>query len=163
MSLAEKAKMLAVAYLGVDTQPNRKSARLQPRQPPCATTSIRAYASRNGVSFSTLQRHVSRLQQHIEIGPQGRPAYLTPDEDDALIAYVVYLERSSVPASRAQVIQLAGELARRRNPTLRDPSASWYQTWMQTHPEVSRVVCKNVDKARKAFERCDPDFVVQFF
>jgi hypothetical protein len=60
-------------------------------------------------------------------------------------------------------MRLAGELASRRDSSIGPPSASWYRTWQVTHPHVTRAVCKNVDKARKAFEDCDPDYVVRFF
>lgn len=88
---------------------------------------MRAFAARHEVVCSTFQREVHHLQNDIEIGPQGRPNYLTDAEDDTLVAYVTYLERTSVPASREQVIRLAGQLAARRDPSLPPPSASWYR------------------------------------
>jgi hypothetical protein len=174
MSPTEKAKKLAETFVrSPHTAAGQREKRSQPKNAsqghlrktgrPREATSMRAFAARHKVPFSTFQREVNRIRKEADVGPQGRPNYLTPYEDNTLVAYVLYMQRSSVPASREQIMRLAGQLAARRDPSIQPPSPSWYRDWIASHPYVTVAACKNVDKARKAFEDCDPDYVVQFF
>ena len=177
MSLPANIQKIALSYRRMNglSQPEpqdqgqqRRSQRIKANiitatKTPVKTTSLRAYASKFNISPTTLWRAVKALEKADISPPQGRPCYLTADEDDALVAYIQYLQRTGVPATAEQVISLAGELAARRDAHLEPPSRSWYRKWLAEHPQVSCRLTKNVEKARKAFEMCDPTHIVSFF
>ena len=171
MSLRGSLENIAHSYLRVQDrqaglQP-RRSARLNTNisaaTTPTKTTSLRAFAARYKVNHVALWRAVKAIQRPDVSPPQGRPSYLTDDEDDALVAYIQYLQRTDVPATIEQVRQIAGQLAARRDASISPPSDSWGRNWRASHPQVSSRMTKNVERARKAFEICDPEHIVNFF
>ncbi|KAM4067748.1 hypothetical protein HRG_009853 [Hirsutella rhossiliensis] len=71
--------------------------------------SVRQAAAIFGVAKSTVQKGIAR--RHGDIGRIGRPRLLSDDEDDAIAAYVIWLQRSGFPASKAHVESAGGFIA----------------------------------------------------
>ncbi|KAM4067401.1 DDE superfamily endonuclease [Hirsutella rhossiliensis] len=88
---------------------------------------------------------------------------LSDDEDDAIAAYVTWLQRSGFPASKIQVESAALTLLQRRNPNAKPPGKNWYRRWLQDHPELRTTYLKAVEKSRKVFEANDVSYVEKFF
>ncbi|KAM4061655.1 DDE superfamily endonuclease [Hirsutella rhossiliensis] len=88
---------------------------------------------------------------------------LSDNEDDAIAAYVTWLQRSGFPASKIQVESAALTLLQRRNPNAKPPGKNWYRRWLQDHPELRTTYLKAVEKSRKVFEANDVSYVEKFF
>lgn len=98
------------------------------------TVSVRQAAAICGVSKSTVQ---NGIQRHLVAPrPVGRPKLLRPEEDDAIVAFVIWLQRNGFPASKRQVEMAAHTLLKRRNPDAKPPTRHWYSRWVRDHPEV---------------------------
>ncbi|KAM4067629.1 DDE superfamily endonuclease [Hirsutella rhossiliensis] len=123
--------------------------------------SVRQAAAIFGVAKSTVQKGIAR--RHGDIGRIGRPRLLSDDEDDAIAAYVIWLQQSGFPASKAHVESAALSLLQRRNPDAKPPSRAWYSQWLQDHPELRVTYIKAVEKSRKTFEAGDISNVKRFF
>ncbi|KAM4054522.1 DDE superfamily endonuclease [Hirsutella rhossiliensis] len=96
-------------------------------------------------------------------GSDLRRTELYDDEDDAIAAYVTWLQRSGFPASKIQVESAALTLLQRRNPNAKPPGKNWYHRWLQDHPELRTTYLKAVEKSRKVFEANDVSYVEKFF
>jgi hypothetical protein len=83
----------------------------------------------------------------------GRPTALTHGEEEALIAYCIFLQKSNFPALIEMVQVTANCLRASRNPpapVLHDRCA---QRWLKSHPNLLEVIkFKAVDVKRRIFE-----------
>ncbi|KAM4058577.1 DDE superfamily endonuclease [Hirsutella rhossiliensis] len=104
-----------------------------------------------------IQRHLGRFRQH------GRPRLLSDDEDDAIAAFVIRLQRSGFSASKAQVEAAAQTLRQRRDPDAPPFAKDWYRRWLQDHPELRVTYIKAVEKSRKTIEAGHVSHVEKFF
>ncbi|KAM4063694.1 glycosyl hydrolases family 18 domain-containing protein [Hirsutella rhossiliensis] len=72
--------------------------------------------------------------------------------DDALVAYVQWMERTGMPATREQLEAVANAIRMRRDPNARPVSSSWLDNWRGSHPAIAKTYLKAVERARKSFE-----------
>lgn len=56
----------------------------------------------------------------------GRPPLLSEEEDEALVSYVIWMQRGGFPATKAQVEAAANDLLKRRDPYAPNLSKMWY-------------------------------------
>lgn len=87
---------------------------------------------------------------------------MTPNEDDALIAYCQLMDATGTAATKQQVLDTANFL---RNLRIEEPaylSNSWYRVWRAVHPQVSKSTLRAVERARKVFEAREPDNLEEF-
>jgi DDE superfamily endonuclease len=126
--------------------------------------SVRAAAVRFNASPSAVQRAISSLQSPDPI-PRwpGRPRALTNEEDEALVAFVLWLQRGGFPATKSQLVGAANDLRRRRDPEIGDLGKMWYSRWLLDHPEVQKTHIKAIKKSRKSFEASNVENLMTFF
>ncbi|KAJ3455762.1 hypothetical protein MRS44_017244 [Fusarium solani] len=93
----------------------------------------------------------------------GRPPLITPEEEAALVAYVVWLERSGFPAERAQVEEAARKFRLSRGFPDSPFNKNWYAQFRSRHQELTTSHIKAVDKARKSYENNDIQNTETFF
>ncbi|XP_044715037.1 DDE superfamily endonuclease domain-containing protein [Hirsutella rhossiliensis] len=99
-------------------------------------------------------------------GPPPKPVSIREaahDEDDALVAYVLWLQKSGFPASKHQIEAAALKFIYRRDPYRQPPSNHWYSRWLKDHPELRVTYLKAVERSRKTFEASDVCHVENFF
>lgn len=118
----------------------------------------------NGTSKGTVQRILATSSSsYIPPGPRGRPATLTPSEDAAVAAYVVWMEKSGFPAEKSQVEEAALGFLTARNIPNAKINKMWYPRFRRRHHELRKSFLKAVDRARKAFEASDVEDITKFF
>ncbi|KAJ3453843.1 hypothetical protein MRS44_018475 [Fusarium solani] len=101
--------------------------------------SIRDAASRfKGASPATVQRLVKLLE--------------TEDEEEAIVAFIIWMERSGFPASRPEIEDAANILLLRRNAEASPVSRMWYIRFRDDHPELQQSLLKAVEKSRESWE-----------
>ncbi|KAM4063562.1 DDE superfamily endonuclease [Hirsutella rhossiliensis] len=92
--------------------------------------------------------------------------HLPEDEDNALVAYIQWMERTGIigiPAGKEQLEAAANTIRQRRDPSSRPMSQNWLAGWRQSHPEVKKTYLKAVERARKSFEAQSVEEVNDFF
>jgi hypothetical protein len=126
--------------------------------------SMRSAAAQFNASPSAVQRAISSLMSPDPL-PRwpGRPRALTDEEDEALVAYMMWLQRGGFPATKTQLEDAANSLRRRRDPQIADLSKMWYSRWLLDHPEVRKSYIKAIEKSRKSFEALNIENLITFF
>jgi hypothetical protein len=115
--------------------------------------SLRAANARHpGSSRASIQRIVRRLETR-SIAPQvGRPRVLTDEEDEAIVAFVIWMERSGFPASKAEIEDAATTLRQRRNPDADPVNKMWYSRFRTDYPELEQAFLKAAEQSRESWE-----------
>ncbi|KAG5793214.1 hypothetical protein H9Q69_007728 [Fusarium xylarioides] len=72
----------------------------------------------------------------------GRPRLLTDEEEEAIVAFVIWMQKSGLPASKYEVKDAANTLRRRRNPDAKPVSKMWYRRFRDDHPELDKSILK---------------------
>ena len=86
-----------------------------------------------GVPKSTLHDRISgRVQEGAVSGPQ---AYLTKEEEDELVHFLVECAQFGFPRTRKQVISIAQAVASQRHDGV-EVSSGWWQSFRHRHPEI---------------------------
>ncbi|KAF5133390.1 hypothetical protein E5D57_004014 [Metarhizium anisopliae] len=67
-------------------------------------------------------------------------------------AYVQWMERTGMPATREQLEGAANTIRLRRNPNASGVSPNWLTGWRRNHPEITQTYLKAVERSRKTFE-----------
>ncbi|UPK95062.1 hypothetical protein LCI18_005997 [Fusarium solani-melongenae] len=129
----------------MSVNPNLKAA----REP----LSIRAAASKHkGANRGAIERLIKKLEDPDSVRPRGRPRSLTDEEDEAIVAFVIWMERSGFPASKPEIEDAANTLRLRRDPESKPVGHSWYARWCEDHPELGKTIFKAVEKSRESWE-----------
>ena len=113
-------------------------------------------AKRWGGSSFTVHRQVKALlttgSPRVNLHA-GRPTALTHGEEDALIAYCIFLQKGNFPALIEMVQGAANCLRASRNPPAPALHDRWAQRWLKSHPNILEVnKFKAVDVKRRIFE-----------
>ncbi|KJZ70611.1 hypothetical protein HIM_09999 [Hirsutella minnesotensis 3608] len=123
---------------------------------------VREAAARFGVSKSQVDRAIRELLTGIVPRPPGRPRHLDEAEDDALVAYVVWLQRGGFPATRLQLENGCNSLRRARDASCAPVPRHWYKRWLLDHPELRPSYVRAVEKSRKSWVSSDVAAVKHF-
>ncbi|RKK24195.1 hypothetical protein BFJ68_g16573 [Fusarium oxysporum] len=107
-----------------------------------ATTKYRAYSS------SAVDRLVKQLENPDFMRSAGRPRSLTDEEEEAVAAFVIWMEKSGSPASKPEIEDAANTLRRRRDPEAKPVGHYWYSRFCKDHPELQKTFFKAVEKSR---------------
>ncbi|KAF6517714.1 hypothetical protein HZS61_003275 [Fusarium oxysporum f. sp. conglutinans] len=129
-----------------------------------------AEARHHGSSRATIQRIVKKLEaansadlNDIAFKTAGRPRILTDEEEEAIVAFVMWMERSGLPACKGEIEEAANTLRLRRNPDAQPVSRMWYRRFRDDHPELDKSILKSLDKSREAWEVAGIDDVKEWF
>ncbi|KJZ68483.1 hypothetical protein HIM_10909 [Hirsutella minnesotensis 3608] len=145
------------------------AARKTAQRPRRATTtptkpiSIRAAAAMYGISPAAVQRAIARLSTPETPRVIGRPPIFSDDEDEAIAAYIVWMQQGGFPATKLQVEAAAMTLRWRRDPNAPALSRMWYRRWIEARPFLRKTTVKVVERDRKSFESADIANVEKFF
>ncbi|KAI8411395.1 hypothetical protein FOFC_07989 [Fusarium oxysporum] len=93
----------------------------------------------------------------------GRPRLLTDDEEEAIVAFVVWMQRSGLPASKYEVEDAANTLRRRRDPDAKPVSKMWYPRFLDDHPELDKSILKAKEAVRVEYEEAGVEETKQWF
>lgn len=93
----------------------------------------------------------------------GRPRLLTDDEDEAIVAFVLWLQRTGLPASKFEVVDAANTLRSRRDPNAQPVSRSWYSRFLKDHPQLQKARLRPVEASRRGFEESEMQETQEFF
>ncbi|RKK60603.1 hypothetical protein BFJ69_g17208 [Fusarium oxysporum] len=93
----------------------------------------------------------------------GRPRLLTEEEEEAIVAFVIWMQRSGLPASKYEVEDAANTLRRRRDPEARPVSRMWYRRFCDDHPELDKSILKAKEAARVEYEEAGVEETKQWF
>lgn len=66
---------------------------------------------------------------------RGRPRQLT-DDDEGVVAFVVWRTRSGEPASKKEVEEAANTIRRHRDPHAKPVGRMWYRRFREAHREI---------------------------
>ncbi|KAJ4175414.1 hypothetical protein NW759_017705, partial [Fusarium solani] len=89
--------------------------------------SVRAATAKHKASSSSaVDRLIKKLENPDSVRPRGRPRLLTSEEEDAIVAFVTWMEKAGFPASKAEIEDAANTLRRRRDPEAKPVSKMWY-------------------------------------
>jgi hypothetical protein len=129
-----------------------------------------AEAQYHGSSRATIQRILKKLEaantadlNDIVSKTIGRPRILTDEEEEAIVAFVMWMERSGLPACKGEVEDAANTLRFRRNPDAQPVSRMWYRRFRDDHPELDKSILKSIEKSREAWEIAGVDDVKEWF
>ncbi|KUI67447.1 hypothetical protein VM1G_02905 [Cytospora mali] len=106
-----EAKAVAVRLFRAETsqRPSRAAAKTQ-------RLSCREAARKAGCSRTSVSKHLRDLRAGVESRPRGRPPALTNSEDNALVAYILTIEKTSYGADRNLIVNACNRLRAARTP-----------------------------------------------
>ncbi|KJZ68730.1 hypothetical protein HIM_11882 [Hirsutella minnesotensis 3608] len=123
--------------------------------------SIRAAAALFNVGRNKVHRAIKAIQN--PPAPRGRRPIFNDEEDEALVAYVDWMQKGGFPATKPQLEAAANALRRRRDPQAPPVSRMWYSRWLRDHPQFRSSYVKAVERARKSFQSTKTEAVERFF
>ena len=113
-------------------------------------------AERFGVSKSAVGRHVKALKDfgipYSSPRSGGRPRSLTPYEEDAICAYIIFCFHGRFPALQQMVIGAANKLQELRGATGKELDSAWLRRFLKDHKELRMTGYNAVDFKRRFFE-----------
>jgi hypothetical protein len=77
---------------------------------------------------------------------------LTDAEEEALVAYTIFLYRGRFPAFLPMIQAAASLLRSQRSPPARPVSSRWVKRWLKDQPILTKSKFRPVDSLRRAFE-----------
>ncbi|KAG8672715.1 hypothetical protein FPOAC1_006000 [Fusarium poae] len=93
----------------------------------------------------------------------GRPRQLTDEEEEAIVCYIIWMEKSGLPASKWEIEDAALTLRRRRDPDARPVSKMWYSRFRDDHPELAKSILKSREASRAEYEEGGVDDTKEWF
>ncbi|KAH7230293.1 hypothetical protein B0J15DRAFT_361845, partial [Fusarium solani] len=99
--------------------------------------STRNLATQLPASRETIRKIIdSGSSSHLSPIPRSRPAILTASEDAALVAFILWLEKSCFPAEKSQVGDVALGFLHSRGIEKSQLSKNWYLRFRGRHLEL---------------------------
>ncbi|KAG8664402.1 uncharacterized protein FPOAC1_013740 [Fusarium poae] len=121
---------------------------------------------RRGLNRDAAGRRKKPLTLHYEdvVDPKmGRPRQLTDEEEEAIVCYIIWMEKSGLPASKWEIEDAALTLRRRRDPDARPVSKMWYSRFRDDHPELAKSILKSREASRAEYEEGGVDDTKEWF
>lgn len=138
----------------VETHRSRADTAREGRSKP---ESLRSFCKRNGYPYSSTQRHARNLLINgipkISIKRSGRPSLLTDAEDQALVAYIMQLDKLGAYPDSQHVISAANLMRQSRIPPCGPIQMNWYGRWRKKHPELRLTKQQPVEITRLSWEQ----------
>ncbi|KAG8665041.1 uncharacterized protein FPOAC1_013019 [Fusarium poae] len=123
-----------------------------------------------GSARASIGRIVKRLEaantvdyEDVVDPKMGRPRQLTDEEEEAIVCYIVWMEKSGLPASKWEIEDAALTLRRRRDPDARPVSKMWYSRFRDDHPELAKSILKSREASRAEYEEGGVDDTKEWF
>ncbi|KFA80739.1 hypothetical protein S40288_10232, partial [Stachybotrys chartarum IBT 40288] len=119
---------------------------------------------------TTLRRVIAAISSDSSPRTRGRPKALLPEEEIAICRYVIFLERSGLPASKDNIISATMAIrCHRTSDTAPEDVFSdnlrknWYPMFRERHPELRKTTIKALDKERVVFEASNEEHIRQWY
>ncbi|KAG8670226.1 hypothetical protein FPOAC1_009631 [Fusarium poae] len=123
-----------------------------------------------GSARASIGRIVKRLEaantvdyEDVVDPKMGRPRQLTDEEEEAIVCYIIWMEKSGLPASKWEIEDAALTLRRRRDPDARPVSKMWYSRFRDDHPELAKSILKSREASRAEYEEGGVDDTKEWF
>lgn len=105
-----------------------------------------------GVTKSTLQaKYTHKLPLEAKKGPS---TYLTFEEEEIITKWILYCGTRGFPVTKSQLLdsvkKLAEEVGRETPFKDKRPGRHWYESFLKRHPQISEIVCQNLNVTRAA-------------
>lgn len=98
---------------------------------------------------------------------RGRPRLLTDKEEDGLIAYIVWYEKSGLPLEKWQIQEAIMTIRARRGsgdlPSARSVSCDFIPRFLKRHPELTKSYINALDRSRLTFESTNTTHIAEWF
>ncbi|KAG6996923.1 hypothetical protein FocnCong_v014994 [Fusarium oxysporum f. sp. conglutinans] len=82
----------------------------------------------------------------------GRPRLFSEEEDEAIVCFIIWMQKSGVPASKAEIEDAANTIRSRRDPGAVPVGKMWYRRFRDDHPELDTSILKVKEAARFEYE-----------
>ncbi|KPA36582.1 transposase [Fusarium langsethiae] len=133
--------------------------------------SVREAAKRyRGSNRGSISRVIKRLEaantldaSELVDGIVGRPRLLTDEEEEAIVSFVIWMDRSGLPAAKYEIEDAANTLRRRRDPEAEPLSKMWYSRFRDNHPELQKSILKAGEVSRAEYESAGIEETKEWF
>ncbi|KAG7408548.1 hypothetical protein Forpe1208_v012392 [Fusarium oxysporum f. sp. rapae] len=93
----------------------------------------------------------------------GRPRLLSDAEEEAIVCFIIWMQKSGLPASKGEIEDAANTIRSRRDPHARPVSRMWYRRFRDDHPELDTSILKSKEAARYEYEEAGVEETKQWF
>ncbi|KAL9561187.1 hypothetical protein ACKAV7_014542 [Fusarium commune] len=129
---------------------------------------VRDAAERFKTSKSAVGRHLKSMKLYgkpdFSDNSRGRPRNLDEAEEKAVIAYIMWLERSGFPCNQQLIEEAANELRASRTPPAAPVGDGRYRRFLQDNPQLQKKkLVRAFDRERAGFEAGDIADLEQFY
>ncbi|KAG7407488.1 hypothetical protein Forpe1208_v013118 [Fusarium oxysporum f. sp. rapae] len=104
------------------------------------------------------------LDYELVIRPNmGRPRLLSDDEDEAIVSFVMWMQKSGLPASKSEIVDAVNTIRSRRDADAKPVGKMWYRRFRDDHPELDTSILKAKEAARYEYEEAGVEETKQWF
>ncbi|KAG7403395.1 hypothetical protein Forpe1208_v016484 [Fusarium oxysporum f. sp. rapae] len=93
----------------------------------------------------------------------GRPRLLSDAEEEAIVCFIIWMQKSGLPASKGEIEDAANTIRSRRDPHAQPVSRMWYRRFRDDHPELDTSILKSKEAARYEYEEAGVEETKQWF
>ncbi|KAH7459233.1 hypothetical protein FOMA001_g20140 [Fusarium oxysporum f. sp. matthiolae] len=93
----------------------------------------------------------------------GRPRLLSDDEDEAIVSFVMWMQKSGLPASKSEIVDAVNTIRSRRDADAKPVGKMWYRRFRDDHPELDTSILKAKEAARYEYEEAGVEETKQWF
>jgi hypothetical protein len=123
-----------------------------------------------GSNKSSIARLIKKLEDakttdfsRIPDAIMGRPRLLLDDEEEAIVCFIIWMQKSGLPAAKNEIEDAADTIRRRRDPNAPPVSRMWYRRFRDDHPELDISILKSKEAARYEYEEAGVEETKQWF
>ncbi|KAG6989181.1 hypothetical protein FocnCong_v021292 [Fusarium oxysporum f. sp. conglutinans] len=93
----------------------------------------------------------------------GRPRLLSDDEDEAIVSFVMWMQKSGLPASKGEIVDAVNTIRSRRDADAKPVGKMWYRRFRDDHPELDTSILKAKEAACYEYEEAGVEETKQWF
>ncbi|KAG7402830.1 hypothetical protein Forpe1208_v016802 [Fusarium oxysporum f. sp. rapae] len=123
-----------------------------------------------GSHKSSIARIVKKLEEaktaDFSLVPEpnkGRPRLLSDAEEEAIVCFIIWMQKSGLPASKCEIEDAANTIRSRRDAAAQPVSRMWYRRFRDDHPELDTSILKSKEAARYEYEEAGVEETKQWF
>ncbi|KAM5358512.1 hypothetical protein ACJA88_015339 [Fusarium oxysporum] len=94
---------------------------------------------------------------------KGRPRLLSDEEEEAIVSFIIWMQKSGLPASKHEIEDAANTIRSRRDPDAVPVGGMWYRRFCDDHPELDISILKAKEAARFESEEAGVKETKQWF
>ncbi|RKK71295.1 hypothetical protein BFJ69_g11145 [Fusarium oxysporum] len=123
-----------------------------------------------GSHKSSIARIIKKLEEaktaDFSLVPEpnkGRPRLLSDAEEEAIVYFIIWMQKSGLPASKCEIEDAANTIRSRRDAAAQPVSRMWYRRFRDDHPELDTSILKSKEAARYEYEEAGVEETKQWF